>query len=432
MIGLDNEALTNGEDPVSGFSVIFSIRHPNKHVGNIKNALQVHIARERVKKSSLNPRRVFFVENNNVHSLPPHCTGVLVAYSTVNKKISSERDIIDHHQWFLGTIIFHNYEKSCIAPMEIDMSYYEISNDSSYDKDIDYNIRVEDAVLLENGNFQLRYLNAIKPSRTTQGYPYVQASLLGPDTVPRTSAMKKIIQDEKSSTGCLLPNGNSQVPSNYVGKSPLLDILYGYKDGRAIVTQRNKVKRRSMAEAGTHVVEIEGPIMKLKEGVDEKCLIVPLAVSNDIHAKNDKHTQQYVYLPKDTYAALSRKGSRISSTVNQELLSLSEKTMNLRKFDLHHFPNGLIFVFRSNPNLDQPTIVLEWDTTEPMEHWHFNGTVMSHWISSPKTYSVSQSHVNVMEQVYGHKGFNRNSVDSIGINIYTGIKSSPRAIPSPV
>jgi hypothetical protein len=84
-----------------------------------------------------------------------------------------------------------------------------------------------------------------------------------------------------------------------------LDILYGYKDGRAIVTKRNKVKRRSMAEAGTHVVEIEGPIMKLKEGgVDEKCLIVPLAGSNDFHAKNDKHTQQYVYLPKDTYAAV--------------------------------------------------------------------------------------------------------------------------------
>jgi hypothetical protein len=37
-----------------------------------------------------------------------------------------------------------------------------------------------------------------------------------------------------------------------------------------------------------------------------------------------------------------------------------------------------------------------------------------------------------MEDVYGHKGFNRSSVDSIGVNIYTRIKSSPCAVANPV
>jgi hypothetical protein len=37
-----------------------------------------------------------------------------------------------------------------------------------------------------------------------------------------------------------------------------------------------------------------------------------------------------------------------------------------------------------------------------------------------------------MENVYGHRGFNRISIDSTGINIYTGIKSSLKVIPNPV
>ena len=98
----------------------------------------------------------------------------------------------------------------------------------------------------------------------------------------------------------LLPEGNTAVPSRYVGRSALLDILYGYKGGKPNITSRNKVKRKTIAAVGTHV------------------------------------------------------------------------------------------------------------------------------------YSLKQSHLDVMESVFGQKGFSRNSVDSIGINIYTGMKSSPRVIPNPL
>jgi hypothetical protein len=90
------------EDHVHGFSVVFSFRRPEKqNECNAKNELQAHTIRRRINLSSLNKRRMFFVENNNLHSLPSHCTGVLVAYSPSGKRITTENDVLDHHHGFL-------------------------------------------------------------------------------------------------------------------------------------------------------------------------------------------------------------------------------------------------------------------------------------------------------------------------------------------
>lgn len=68
---------------------------------------------------------------------------------------------------------------------------------------------------------------------------------------------------------------------------------------------------------------------------------------------------------------------------------MSQKAIDLVKFDLEKYPQGLIFVFRESNKFDQPTIVKEYDCTEPLEHWQLNGTVMSNWVISENTYSVS-------------------------------------------
>ena len=418
-------------DCVSGYSVVFSIRHPDKQNGNLKNKLQAHITRRRIKITSLNPRRVFFVENNNVHSLPTHCTGVLVAFSPHVKRISNEYDIVEHHNWFLGTIIFHCYEKTVIAPTEIKLDYFKELNDSKCHKNIEYDIKVDCAVLFNTGEFKLRYLNAVQ-RLTLSGYPFIHASVHGPDSVPRTSSMKKLIQEHRSSVHCLLPEGISVVPTSHIRKSALLDILNRYKGGIHNVAQRNNTKRRTMAVAGSHVVEIEGPMMSLRDGVDSDCLLVPLVDIEVIKSQKETHLQKYSYIPKDLYTSLASRGPRKISKLNKKLILASRQIVKLTKYDLTRFPNGLLFVYRPNNQLHKPTIVREWDTTEPLEHWQFDGTVLSHWTLSPRTYSVKQSHIKVMEAVYDQRGFNRSSVDSIGINIYTGIKSSPRAIANPV
>jgi hypothetical protein len=417
------------EDRVHGFSVVFSFRRPEKQN---ENELQAHTIRKRINLSSLNKRRMFFVENNNLHSLPSHCTGVLVAYSPSGKRITTEKDVMDHHHWFLGTIIFHTYDITYIAPTEVRKDFYNKDTQNwSSDNKVEYNIKMERAVLLRRGEFKLRYINVVE-YKQNQGYDFIEACLHGPDTVPRTVEMKRLMQEKRSSFKCLLPEGSLAVPSRYVQRSPLLDILYRYKGGKPNVTSRNKIKRRTTAAVGTHIVEIEGPIATLREGIDKTCLLVPLLTNNNSSSHNDSHVQQYVYLPKKTHKCLSANRPQESNEMNQKLLMYSQKVVDLRKYDLENYPNGLLFLYRPNDSLSKQTIVKEWETTEPLEHWQFNGTVMSHWIRNPNIYTVKRAHVDVMESVFGHKGFSRSSVDSIGINIYTGMKSSPRVIPCPV
>jgi hypothetical protein len=425
------------EDRVNGFSVVFSFRSPTKRQNdcNARNELQAHTIRQRISLSLLTKERMFFVENNNLHSLPTHCTGVLVAYSLSGKRITTEKDVLDHHHWFLGTIIFHTYDITSIAPTEVCEDYYNKDTQSwVMENNVEYNINIEQAVLLRRGEFKLRFVNVVQYKQSNQSHDYIEACLHGPDTVPRTAEMKRLMQEKKPSFRCLLPEGSLDVPSRYVPKCPLLDILYRHKRGQPNGTSRNKIKRRSTAAVGTHIVEIEGPIATLRDGIDKTCLLVPL-VENDnsyVQGCNDPHIQRYVYLPKKTHKGISSNDPQELNEMNQKLLMSSQRVVDLRKYDLENYPNGLLFLYRPNEKLIKQTIVKEWETTEPLEHWQLNGTVMSHWIQNPNIYTITRDQVDVMESVFGNKGFSRSSVDSIGIYIYTGMKSSPRVIPSPV
>jgi hypothetical protein len=146
-----------------------------------------------------------------------------------------------------------------------------------------------------------------------------------------------------------------------------------------------------------------------------------------IHTSSDMFTSQ-----RSPIKCLSSNIPKELKEINQKLKMSSQTVVDLRKYDLENYPNGLLFLYRPNDKLIEQTVVKEWDTTEPMEHWQFNGTVMSHWIHNPHIYTVTQDHIDVMESVFGQKGFSRSGVDSIGLNIYTGTKSSPRVIPSPL
>jgi hypothetical protein len=134
---------------------------------------------------------MFFVENNNLHPLPSHCTGV--AYSPSRKRITMENDVLDHHHWFLGTIIFHTYDiVTYIAPTEVRKDCYNKDAQSwiSDNNVLEYNIKFKQSVLLRQGEFKLHYINVVE-YKQNQGYDCIKASLHGPDTAPRTAEMKR-------------------------------------------------------------------------------------------------------------------------------------------------------------------------------------------------------------------------------------------------
>jgi hypothetical protein len=241
----------------------------------------------------------------------------------------------------------HRYEKAVIAPTEIKEVYFKelhLSNAHNY---IKYDIKVDRAVMLNTGKFKLRYLNVVQ-RMTLSGYPFISASVHGPDSVPRTSSMKKLIQEHRSSVNCLLPEGTSVVPTSYIGNSALLDILHRYKGGIHNVAQRNNTQRRTIAVAGSHVVEIEGSLLSLHDGVDS-CLLVPLVDIDLIKSRKETHLQKYSYMPKDLglYTSLAPGGPRNISKINKKLTWASQKIVNLNKYHLTHFPKWVTFFVRT-------------------------------------------------------------------------------------
>jgi hypothetical protein len=121
--------------------------------------------------------------------------------------------------------------------------------------------------------------------------------------------------------------------------------LYRYKGGKPNVTSRNKIKRKTTAAVGTHIVEIEEPIAKLQEGIDKTCLLVPLLMNDNSSSCNDSHVQRYVYLPKKTHKCLSSNLPKELKEMNQKLLMTSQRVVDLRKYDLENYPNGLLFLY---------------------------------------------------------------------------------------
>lgn len=73
-------------------------------VMNVKTRFKVNYA------NSNNNRRIFFVDNTNLHSVPRNCTGILVAFCCSYVANGSE----ERYKWRLGIILLHTIERTII------------------------------------------------------------------------------------------------------------------------------------------------------------------------------------------------------------------------------------------------------------------------------------------------------------------------------
>lgn len=424
------------EGKVNGSSIVFSLRHPMKWDEKNKNLLVSHIITDRVPKARALSckKKLFFVENTNLHNLPSRCTGVLVAYSPHHQKASKLE--ITQLRWFLGTVISHTYDKTVIAPTNVNPESFgrdmTIVDDEKSLSSTHYQINTECPVVFNTFQFHIRYLNAVTHKNDSDECYHISTSILGPDRVP-ISASIRIAAKKFQESNPLLPDGILTIAINKVIRSHgLLGVLYQYKKGMRDSCSSKKFSRNTMAQIGTHVVEIEGPTEKLRDGLDPSSLVIPLLEEDDITSSSCPKLHKYVYVPRAVYKQLAKGGRRNANHLNKELKDISGTELTLTKFDLNTYPNGLIFVFRQSDEYRVPTIVREFKTTTIMEHCQFNGTVMSHWTVSQNTYTISKKIITIMEDVFGGNGFNRKSVNSIGINVYIGEKSSSRAVANPL
>jgi hypothetical protein len=307
-------------DTVLGVSFIFSMRHPNKNPGNPKNHLHCHAVKQRIKISKLNPKRLFFVENLNVHKLPPHCTGTLVAYCCV-PVVNEDNNPVKKVQWYLGSIIFHSYEKTVIAPITVNNTLWKGGVvDLSMEWRSCMSILLDNCLEFETGQFQIRYLNSVQRITTENNQQVVSMLVSGPDNLYITKAMRNKAKCFVRNHVPLIPDGALPVPVNEIGRSSLLDILHKYKRGipdSSLLHRR--VKRKTMAAAGTHVVEIEGPMQYLRCGINPKTFLIPVLVPDkSIDCQGCSFPQRYVYFPRKCYRKLALKGRTNTLSFNEK------------------------------------------------------------------------------------------------------------------
>jgi hypothetical protein len=102
-----------------------------------------------------------------------------------------------------------------------------------------------------------------------------------------------------------------------------------------------------IAVAGSHVVEIEGSLLSLHDGVDSDCLLVPLVDIDLIKSQKETHLQKYSYMPKDLYTSLASGGPRNISKMNKKLTWASRKIVNLSQISFDSLSKWITFCVRT-------------------------------------------------------------------------------------
>ena len=128
---------------------------------------------------------------------------------------------------------------------------------------------------------------------------------------------------------------------------------------------------------------------------------------------------------------------RLPNAFDNMLDSECTSYISLHSYNLTDHNIGLIFVFVANEEKKSNHIIHEFDSVQPMEHSDigakFNGVVLSHWSRHREFYQIGSDDVQLAHRVFGNHGFgNRTSVVSMGLNAYTGMRGSKRAIGNPV
>jgi hypothetical protein len=102
------------------------------------------------------------------------------------------------------------------------------------------------------------------------------------------------------------------------------------------------VKRKTMAAAGTHVVEIEGPMQYLRYGINPETFLIPVLVPDkSMECEGCSFPQRYIYFPRKFYRDLALKGRTNTLSFNKKLLEKGIGELQLKKYNLDKFPHGL-------------------------------------------------------------------------------------------
>jgi hypothetical protein len=424
------------DGPCSGYSVVFSLLNESK------SKLECGLIHQKTTIHQLSSKScIHFIVNTNLHRLPSACTSALIAYTDLNitcEKVRSKKE--GCHVWNLGIILFHHMKKTIIVPVTVESNKISGStkflfNHSKYEE-FDYNRK----------RVSIRFLNIIgQKNKTLTADGIVHMKVDGPDTIKSfpikqkhvfilRSCRKKYLNHVKVSS--LDPSLGSNY---YLEKSHLNSMLLS-KFGQS--NYHYLQHKKSICPSGCSVIAVKGTKQSLSCHSDSSNYMVPLDVGEE-NGFNSLDYMTYVFLNKENLLKLLSHENMHIDDYYEFLEQHNESVIRLKIVDpyVRHKKGFLIEFIESKEgnsdvanNEDFDYSFSEYITQKPTEHCEFKGTILSHWYSLPEQHqiNITQDDIDLINEVYGSTGFgSRNSIKSLGLNVYTGIKNSTRAIPQP-
>lgn len=267
--------------------------------------------------------------------------------------------------------------------------------------------------------FSLRYLSEVRLSVVSKN-PFVASDTNGPDTILIPQEWKIL------SRSLVLKYDKQSIPaelgSRYLQPRPIMGMTRFLLNGNNHTSPR-KSDRKLLPNKGTTIVVIECRKSCLSEHQGSNEFLIPFQVTKGSN-------QTFACIRKDVFPLLHR-----SMSVDEFNLTVSNNSLcsiDLRSYHLSDYEVGLLFLYRENASITKPTVTSEYRIQYDFDHEMLDGIVLSHWHTNPNFMKFKKEYLETVGKVYPKRGFgSRPSANSDGINVYTGIKSSNRAIGNP-
>ena len=424
------------DGPCAGYSVVFS------SLSDSNSLLDCQLIHQKTSIHQLLYKSKFhFIVNTNLHQLPCACTSALIAYTELKKinieKVRSKEE--DSHQWKLGIILFHHMKETIIVPVTIE-------NDEISGPKFLFNYSKIEKFDYDTNKVSIRFLNLIgKTNMTLTLDGIIHMKLEGPDIIKYFPQKKRHIKllkyyRNKYISHFKIANYVPSLGSNYdLTQTQLRNMLLSKFGQSQSTLVRHK---KSICYSGCSVIAVKGTKQSLSSHCSNSNYMVPLDVGEENGFKSLEY-MTYVFLKKENLLKLLSYESMHIDDYYEFLEEHNESIIRLKIIDpyIHHRKGLIIEYIETNKgessvanNEDAMHSFSEYVTQKPTEHCEFKGTVLSHWYSVPEInrINITQDEIDLINEVYGSTGFgSRNSIKSLGLNVYTGIKNSTRAIPQP-
>ena len=389
------------KDGTHGCALLFS------HVKNCRKG-SLLISKERQRKLYPSDRLHCYIENTNLNTLPPHCLGVLVAYS-----IDPVASNVMRKSWFLGIIIFLHPSCTIIHPIKCVCTtgvpeYFQKHGSTCFSSKV--------LIFDESRTISLVYLNFIHESMAGGSDGYIESSTLGPDVLfDMKTIPSNVLLEEYRRAKVTINRLYSLIPLSCYKKA------YGNPFGD--ISSLNLRNKRKLETNNIKTLFVK----KSKQNTTDGGFAFPYPSGN------------LLCPPKVTFAFLSHKNAMMILKKGSILLAqyvefLDDLSLSKSTFDIYYVGKSGIAIEELGEkqyNVITRRSKRKLSASSP-QSWMRTGYMHGLWLPCEMLELHNPTLLKmILKRTYGDFGFQRSKKPCLGLNTYIGKKSAAYVRPTP-